>query len=418
MKRTVPFLYTLLVGLLLTALPGVVSAQDTLTPAEICDSVLPANDPENRTFDQPDSVLLEGVDYRAIFCTSAGPIYIDLFEDFTPATVNNMVFLANQGYYNNTTFHRVMDNFMAQGGDPTATGTGGPGYAFDDEIVGFLNFDRPGWLAMANAGPGTNGSQFFITTAPASHLDGLHTIFGEVLEGQNNVENIQLRDPAAATAPGEALNTVVIITDPATVNTSFEPLPPATAEDIQAQIETLNAEIPEVLAIDETVTGVFTSDDVVAAAPEAIQDAYAGFLTQYNHDFRASHSVVNAECVLNQVPYVSIAYSLDAFGSTADASAALADGFLGELTAAQGLGEATASDLLPNDFYAVEELHCDDTINATRAVTFWQRGRFIVTAEAVVPTDSPASADLWLLEVVGNQVYERIFADALRRELR
>ena len=117
-------------------------------------------------FQEAETVLEPDVDYRAIFCTTAGTVYVDLYESLTPMTVNNFVFLAQQGYYDNTTFHRVIPDFMVQGGDPTATGSGGPGYQFGDEPVGFLTFDRPGLLAMANAGPGTNGSQFFITTVP------------------------------------------------------------------------------------------------------------------------------------------------------------------------------------------------------------------------------------------------------------
>src|SRR5688572_14124487 len=120
-------------------------------------------------------------------CTDAGAIYIDLLEDFAPATVNNFVFLAQNNYYDNTIFHRVLEDFMAQGGDPTGTGSGGPGYQFRDEFAPFLTFDRPYLLAMANAGAGTNGSQFFITTAETPHLDFRHTIFGDVLEGQENV---------------------------------------------------------------------------------------------------------------------------------------------------------------------------------------------------------------------------------------
>ncbi|MEL6527834.1 MAG: peptidylprolyl isomerase, partial [Chloroflexota bacterium] len=142
------------------------------TPTEICEASTPAEEPVSRDYAQPEQVLEVGVDYRAVFCTSAGAIYIDLLEAYTPETVNNFVFLADEGYYNNTIFHRVIEDFMAQAGDPTGTGTGGPGYQFADEIIGFLAFDRPGLLAMANAGPGTNGSQFFITTAETPWLNG------------------------------------------------------------------------------------------------------------------------------------------------------------------------------------------------------------------------------------------------------
>lgn len=188
------------------------------TPAEICDAATPASDPDSRTYNSPDTVLSEDTDYRAIMCTSAGAIYIDLFEEEAPLTVNSFVFLAESGFYNNTIFHRVIEDFMAQGGDPTGTGRGGPGYQFQDEIVPSLTFDSEGLLAMANAGPGTNGSQFFITYAPTPWLNGRHTIFGEVLQGQDTVDSIQLRDPMVANAPATDLNTVVIITDPSQVD--------------------------------------------------------------------------------------------------------------------------------------------------------------------------------------------------------
>ncbi len=115
---------------------------------------------------------------------------MELFAAQAPVTVNNFVFLANGGFYDGLIFHRVIDNFMIQGGDPQGTGTGGPGYQFQDEIVANLVFDSPGILAMANAGPNTNGSQFFITTAPTPHLNGNHTIFGKVIEGRDVVDAI------------------------------------------------------------------------------------------------------------------------------------------------------------------------------------------------------------------------------------
>jgi cyclophilin family peptidyl-prolyl cis-trans isomerase len=133
--------------------------------------------------------------YQAVFTTDAGEFTVQLFADAAPLTVNNFVFLARQGYYDNTTFHRVLPGFMAQGGDPTGTGAGGPGYAFEDEFAPGLQFDRPGLLAMANRGPDTNGGQFFITYAPTPHLDGLHTIFGEVVSGAEVLEALTPRDP-------------------------------------------------------------------------------------------------------------------------------------------------------------------------------------------------------------------------------
>jgi len=135
--------------------------------------------------------------YEAVFTTEIGEFRVRLFPEQAPVTVNNFVFLATQGYYDNTTFHRVLPGFMAQAGDPTGTGGGGPGYAFEDEFDPDLQFDRPGLLAMANRGPNTNGGQFFITYAPTPHLTGLHTIFGEVMEGVEVLGSLRSRDPQA-----------------------------------------------------------------------------------------------------------------------------------------------------------------------------------------------------------------------------
>jgi cyclophilin family peptidyl-prolyl cis-trans isomerase len=134
-------------------------------------------------------------EYLATFkLANGGEFVVQLFPDKAPITVNNFVFLARDGYYDGTTFHRVLEGFMAQGGDPTGTGMGDPGYRFQDEFSD-LTFDRPGLLAMANSGPNTNGSQFFITYVPTPHLDGLHTIFGEVVEGMDVVNELTRRDP-------------------------------------------------------------------------------------------------------------------------------------------------------------------------------------------------------------------------------
>ncbi|MGZ9236019.1 MAG: peptidylprolyl isomerase, partial [Anaerolineales bacterium] len=136
---------------------------------------------------------------------------VELFDDQAPKTVNNFVFLARQGFYNGTTFHRVIEGFMAQGGDPTGTGTGGPGYQFEDEFSPDLTFDKPGLLAMANSGPNTNGSQFFITYDATPHLNNLHTIFGQVTEGMDVVNGITRRDPQQnPTFEGDAIESVTI----------------------------------------------------------------------------------------------------------------------------------------------------------------------------------------------------------------
>jgi peptidyl-prolyl cis-trans isomerase B (cyclophilin B) len=132
--------------------------------------------------------------YIATFHTSRGEIVCDLFAQDKPATVNNFVFLARDKFYDNTTFHRVIANFMIQGGDPTATGRGGPGYRFPDEIQGRSNQHKVGSLSMANAGPNTNGSQFFITHVVTDYLDPKHTVFGQVVKGQEVVNAVQQGD--------------------------------------------------------------------------------------------------------------------------------------------------------------------------------------------------------------------------------
>lgn len=149
--------------------------------------------------------------YYATFKTDKGDIKVQLFPECAPLAVNNLVYLAREGYYDNTTFHRVLDGFMAQAGDPTGSGAGGPGYQFEDEFLCDVGFDRPGLLAMANAGPATNGSQFFITFAPTEWLNGLHTIFGEVVEGSEVLDQLTRRDPGAnPTSEGDKLLTVLI----------------------------------------------------------------------------------------------------------------------------------------------------------------------------------------------------------------
>ena len=143
------------------------------------------------SFTSPPAMALDTEsDYVADFHTNQGNFRVKLFATQTPVTVNNFVFLAQQGFYDGLIFHRVIENFMIQGGDPTGTGAGGPGYQFQDEIVPGLVFDSPGKLAMANAGPGTNGSQFFITVAATDWLNGNHTIFGEITDGQSVVSAI------------------------------------------------------------------------------------------------------------------------------------------------------------------------------------------------------------------------------------
>jgi cyclophilin family peptidyl-prolyl cis-trans isomerase len=125
---------------------------------------------------------------------------VDLHADKTPLTVNNFVFLAREGFYDGVIFHRVIADFMAQTGDPTGTGRGGPGYRFADEFHPDLKHDAAGVLSMANAGPGTNGSQFFITHVPTPWLDGKHSVFGTVSSGMDVLMSIPPRDPGSSEA--------------------------------------------------------------------------------------------------------------------------------------------------------------------------------------------------------------------------
>ena len=165
-----------------------------------------------KQYAQPPSITIDlEKEYIARINTSKGTIVLELFAKEAPNTVNNFVFLARDGYYDNTTFHRVLPGFMAQGGDPTGTGAGGPGYQFGDEFSPDRRHDGPGVLSMANAGPGTNGSQFFITYVATPHLDDRHSVFGRVIEGMEVVNSLTSRDPSQnTTAPGDTLLTIEI----------------------------------------------------------------------------------------------------------------------------------------------------------------------------------------------------------------
>jgi len=154
----------------------------------------------------PAMQLEAGKQYRAVLHTSRGDILLRLFAAETPLTVNNFTFLAKEGYYDGTSFHRVLPDFMIQGGDPTGTGRGGPGYTFMDEFHADLRHDGPGVLSMANAGAGTNGSQFFITHVATPWLDRKHSVFGRVTQGQDVVDSIR---------QGDSITSVDILTDPA-----------------------------------------------------------------------------------------------------------------------------------------------------------------------------------------------------------
>lgn len=209
-----------------TAQPAAPTAQPTVPQ--------PAPQPSGSAmqWDAPPPMTIDtSKDIRAVVeLEKGGEIVIDLFEKRAPVTVNNFVFLANNGFYDGVTFHRVLEGFMAQTGDPTGTGTGGPGYRFDDEFHPELRHDSAGVLSMANAGirngRGSNGSQFFITFRDTHFLDGLnpdgspkscatqgvscHSVFGKVVEGIDVLMGITLRDPGTATFPGDAMKTIRI----------------------------------------------------------------------------------------------------------------------------------------------------------------------------------------------------------------
>ena len=213
-RARVPFLFLLLCALVISACAA--SPEPAEDSEEADGGAAAALEPaaRNGMYDAaPDMAIDPDGEYIAIFRTEKGEMRVRLFADRAPVTVNNFVFLARDGFYNDTRFHRVLENFMAQGGDPSGSGAGGPGYQFQDEIDASLQFDRAGLLAMANAGPNTNGSQFFITFAATPWLNGNHTIFGEVVEGMEVLFALSLRDPMAAGASefaGDLLETVEI----------------------------------------------------------------------------------------------------------------------------------------------------------------------------------------------------------------
>ena len=153
----------------------------------------PTPAPKPKTYSAPPPMTIDASkQYTATIETEKGNLVLELFASDVPATVNNFVFLAREGFYDGTTFHRVISGFMAQGGDPTGTGTGNPGYSFPDEFTEHKHV--AGTLSMANSGPDTNGCQFFITYAPQPHLDGKHSVFGQLIEGMDVLEKLENGD--------------------------------------------------------------------------------------------------------------------------------------------------------------------------------------------------------------------------------
>ncbi|MGA9532401.1 MAG: peptidylprolyl isomerase [Anaerolineales bacterium] len=163
------------------------------------------------TYDSPPAMTIDPTkDYRATIKTDKGDIVVALAAAKAPKTVNNFVFLAEEGFYDNVIFHRVIEDFMAQTGDPTGTGRGGPGYSFKDEFHPDLRHDAAGVLSMANAGSNTNGSQFFLTYVATPWLDDKHAVFGQIVDGMDVLMSIPARDPSNPNAPAVKIETIEI----------------------------------------------------------------------------------------------------------------------------------------------------------------------------------------------------------------
>jgi len=228
-------------------------------PAEAGEPSLVPENPADRNgmYSEPPEMQIDPDEtYVATISTAKGDIVVELFADRAPNTVNNFVFLARQGFYDDTTFHRVIAGFMAQGGDPSGSGSGGPGYTFADEFHPDLRHDRPGILSMANSGPNTNGSQFFITYAPTPHLDDLHSVFGQVIAGMDVLESLTVRDPAQATSPGDVIEKI-------TITTGENALASATAIS-----PTIESPAPEPVVYETILTGA----GIEAVAPNVLQN--------------------------------------------------------------------------------------------------------------------------------------------------
>lgn len=409
----------LLVGLLIVPFMSHAQESDRLTPDEICASATPAPEPTTREFTAPEQVLEVGVDYSAVLCTESGAVYVDLFETLAPQTVNSFVFLAQNGFYNNTTFHRVLQDFMAQGGDPTGTGSGGPGYTVVDEYVAYMTFDRTGLLATANSNNrdagrvNTNGSQFFITTVVTDWLNYNHTIFGEVLSGQDIVTSLRLRDPQTDTAPGAALNTVVIITDRSSVISGYEPPVPATEADFEAVIA--NFEPLDNVEVDGDFTGVFSAEETVALMAEDVQADATASLADNNFLFSASIRHENVACDLTSLPITSVRELVLVFASKADAVAVLTSESFINTFMTEGNADFTES---ASNYYALPIYSWNVTacnVPAIQSRTVRQLGRMLIISENVSPVDSPVVIEEWFDQLTSS-LYDVIFEPIFRPE--
>ncbi len=356
---------------------------DAKTPAALCEEAQPnITEPSSRSFDEPEQVLEDDVDYYAIFCTESGAVFVDLLEQYAPITVNSFVFLAQEGFYNNSNFHRVMADFMAQGGDPVGNppGTGGPGYQFQDEFLPFLTFERPGWLAMANSGPSTNGSQFFITRVPTTHLNWRHTIFGEVLEGQEVVDNM----PDTDAGGNDALYTVLIITDPAQVETTFAAPTPATGDEVLDAINGIFGEDP---ALSNIENAVYDLDEAVGRVEPGAQEAARDLYESHGFGFEAGGFWEVATC--EEPALLGIGTWVTDWGTAENAAGFTSDSSFDELMTTQGFSLIDSSETFTGLGYTTELFYSrpDDgfcSVPATRYRYTWHRERYTITLDVII----------------------------------
>lgn len=410
MKRVLIFFALLL----LTASAVFAQEEEPQTPEDICVAATPAPDAATQTFAEPEQVLEPGVDYYAIFCTEYGPVYVNLFETLAPQTVNSFVFLSQNNFYNNTVFHRVLADFMAQGGDPEGTGRGGPGYTVNDEYVSYMVFDRPGLLATANSNNrdagryNTNGSQFFITTVVTDWLNYNHTIFGEVLYGQDNV----LAIPPTEVQPNPRLDTVVIVTDPTTVNVDYAPPAPASFEEYAEQVANFPP-LSDLLIADSALTGDFETGEFVATLPEAVQETAEAFFADNNHIGTVSLRNFNESCNYEELPLFDLGYQIHLFDTVDDARAAAQDERLVEVVT--GGNEFTEDVMMFSQLplYTWDTTTCEEA--STAALMWRQVGRAIIVTHSSFPNGSPIVANEWL-DTLSLGTYEPLFDAQLRLE--
>jgi cyclophilin family peptidyl-prolyl cis-trans isomerase len=400
--------------------------QGAQTPQAICDAAtqdIPT--PDSREFDEPEDVLEDDVDYAAVLCTERGPIYFDLFEEAAPQAVNSFVFLAGQDYFNNLTFHRVIPGFMAQTGDPTGTGGGGPGYMFDNETSDDLLFDQAGRLGMANSGPDTNGSQFFITYAPAPWLDGGYTIFGQVVQGLEVNELITPRDPQSAQYTGDVLRTVVIIEDPASVEAT--PDGPPSVDHLQAMTEQvlafqLTAGSP-MFVIDEDATAARDLDAQAAfwaARDDALGDAMQAYLSDQGFEGAAALALEAAECPDNpeDLPLWRIGLEIADFGAIEAGDTVVFDDARADLLVESAFDAYSDPDALDGRLFTASVEHrCGETGALYRYEL--PLGRYVLAVELVADSriinDTSAPTDIEFLVFMMDDLLYGSMAGTLSR---